>query len=106
VHEVEADTERVWQERQGLIDDVHRIAGELTAIAEDAAVRFPAEPESETTPLPELPPLPAPPARKTGGPLDDTLPQAVGDAEDDDESGDHDDDEPPPPPPPPPPASA
>jgi DivIVA domain-containing protein len=61
VHELEADAERVWQERQALIDDVNRVAGELTAVAEDAGVRFPVEPDAETTPLPELPALPAEP---------------------------------------------
>jgi DivIVA domain-containing protein len=58
VHELEADAERVWQERQALIDDVSRIAAELNALVEDAGVRYPVEPEAETTPLPELPPLP------------------------------------------------
>jgi len=62
VHDLEGDAERVWEERQGLIDDVRRIAQELTAVADDAGVRFPLEPEEETTPLPELPPV-APPAR-------------------------------------------
>jgi DivIVA domain-containing protein len=58
VHELEGDAERIWQERQSLIDDVRRIATELSAVAEDAGVRFPAEPEMETAALPELPPLP------------------------------------------------
>ena len=58
MHELEGDAERIWQERQSLIDDVRRIATELSALAEDAGVRFPAEPEMETAALPELPPLP------------------------------------------------
>jgi DivIVA domain-containing protein len=62
VHDLEGDAERVWEERQGLIDDVRRIAQELTAVADDAGVRFPLEPEEETTPLPELPAV-GPPAR-------------------------------------------
>jgi hypothetical protein len=68
----------VWQERQALIDDVRRISEELLHVAEDAGVRYPAEPAEETTPLPELPPLPeesAPPSAATGGPDDDTRPQ-------------------------------
>jgi DivIVA domain-containing protein len=96
VHELEGDAERVWQERQALIDDVRRIADELVHVAEDAGVRYPAEPAEETTPLPDLPPLPEPatppPPAATGGPDDDTRPQpAAGPAEDD----------PVPPPPPP-----
>jgi DivIVA domain-containing protein len=62
VHDLEADAERVWQERQALIDDVKKIAEELTAVADDAGVRFPVEPEEETVPIPELPPV-APPVR-------------------------------------------
>ena len=61
VQALEADAERVWDERQGLIDDVRHIAEELGAVADDAGVRFPVEPEAEPTPLPELPPIPPPP---------------------------------------------
>jgi DivIVA domain-containing protein len=76
VHELEGDAERVWQERQALIDDVRRVAEDLTHIADDAGVRFPAEPEAETAALPDLPPLPEPtPKPRTGAPDDDTRPQ-------------------------------
>lgn len=85
VQELEADAERVWQERQHLLEDVTRIAGELQHVVEDAGVRFPVEPEPETTPLPELPPLPD---AKIGSDDEDTKPQEVEDI-------------PPPPPPPP-----
>ena len=61
VQELEADAERVWEDRQGLIEDVRRIAQELAAVADDAGVRFPVEPDAEPTPLPELPPVPPPP---------------------------------------------
>ena len=93
VHELESDAERVWQERQALIDDVRRIAEELVHVADDAGVRFPAEPAEETTPLPELPPLPEPgePPPVTGGPHDDTQPHPTSEPDL---------------PPPPPPASA
>jgi chromosome segregation ATPase len=62
VQELEADAERVWEERQSLIDDIRRITEELTAVADDAGVRFPVEPEAEPTPLPDLPPVPPPSA--------------------------------------------
>jgi DivIVA domain-containing protein len=78
VHDLEADAERVWQERQALVDDVRKISEELLHVVDDAAVRFPAEPAEETTPLPELPPLPPP---GTGGPDDDTAPQPAAAAE-------------------------
>ena len=62
VHALEADAERVWEERQGLVDDVRRLAQELNAVADDAGVRFPVEPEEETVPLPEMPPTSETPA--------------------------------------------
>jgi DivIVA domain-containing protein len=74
VHELEGDAERVWQERQALIDDVTRIAAELTAVVEDAGVRYPVEPEAETTPLPELPPLPGSASKPAGAPLPEPAP--------------------------------
>jgi DivIVA domain-containing protein len=102
VHDLESDAERVWQERQALIDDVRKISEELVHIADDAGVRFPAEPAEETTQLPELPPLPdsaVPPADSPPVPIEDedTQPQPMSQPEplplDDEE-------EPPPPPPP------
>jgi DivIVA domain-containing protein len=66
VHRLDGDAEKVWQERQRLIEDVLRISRDLTALADDANVRFPAEPQAETTPLPELPPPPVPPAGTPG----------------------------------------
>ena len=60
VQALDADAERVWEERQRLIDDVRRVASELVEVADDANVRYPAEHESETSVLPELPPLPPP----------------------------------------------
>lgn len=70
VHDLEADAERVWQERQALVEDVRKIAQELTAVADDAGVRFPVEPEEETMPIPELPPV-APPVRPAPPPPPD-----------------------------------
>jgi DivIVA domain-containing protein len=55
VHELDADAEKVWEERHRLIEDVSRISAELAVLAETAAARFPAEPEVETTQLPVLP---------------------------------------------------
>jgi DivIVA domain-containing protein len=61
VEDLDADADRVWQERHRLIDDIVRLAERLTALAEDAEMRFPAEPERDKTPPPELP---APPPRR------------------------------------------
>ncbi len=55
VHELDADAEKVWEERQRLIEDVSRVSADLAMLAESASTRFPGEPEVETTPLPELP---------------------------------------------------
>jgi DivIVA domain-containing protein len=99
VHALDADAEKVWQERQRLLDDVTRISGALVALVEDAAVRFPAEPEAETTMLPELPELspagasapPPPPPAATAKPPPVPPPS--------DDGGEPDDIPPPPPPP-------
>jgi DivIVA domain-containing protein len=78
VHDLEGDAERVWQERQALIDDVRKISEELLHVAEDAGVRFPAEPVEETMPLPELPPLPPPEATEPpSSPATEPLPPAA-----------------------------
>jgi DivIVA domain-containing protein len=60
VQRLDADAERVWEERRKLIDDVQRISAELAELAADAHMRFPAEPDAETTPLPAMPPPPPP----------------------------------------------
>jgi DivIVA domain-containing protein len=61
VQALDADAERVWEERQKLIDDVRRVAAELVEVADDANVRYPSEPEIDTSVLPELPELPPEP---------------------------------------------
>lgn len=62
VQALDADAERVWEERNKLLDDVRRVAAELVEVADDANVRYPVEPEQETSVLPELPPLPPKPS--------------------------------------------
>jgi DivIVA domain-containing protein len=69
VRTLDEDAEQVWQDRKRLIDDVTRIAAELAEVADDAAGRFPAEPETDTVALevpepPEavVPEPPEPPA--------------------------------------------
>jgi DivIVA domain-containing protein len=75
VQALDADAERVWDERQKLIDDVRRVAAELLHVADDAGVRFPEEPEADTTALPELSQLPeAPPAAPPPPPPPDPEP--------------------------------
>ena len=78
IQALDADAEKVWEERQRLLEDVVRVARELTGVAEDANVRFPAEPEAETTPLPRLPdpppPPPPPPPAADGEPDPDSPP--------------------------------
>lgn len=47
VRELDADAERVWQERQRIIEVTRDLAGELERVAADASERFPAETESD-----------------------------------------------------------
>jgi DivIVA domain-containing protein len=113
VHDLEADAERVWQERQALVDDVRKISEELLHVADDAGVRFPAEPAEETAPLPDLPPLPetaaaplSPEPAKPPPVAEASVELSTDEPDDDDEAGERDAgerdaSEPPPPPPPP-----
>jgi DivIVA domain-containing protein len=49
VRELDADTDRVWAERQRIVADAEALSGQLLAVAQDAAARFPVE---ETRPFP------------------------------------------------------
>lgn len=44
VRALDNDTEKIWQERQRLIDDTRKLADTLLAVADDAEERFPPEP--------------------------------------------------------------
>jgi hypothetical protein len=63
LRQLDSDTDAVWRERGRLIDDVRIIATALVALAEDAAERFPAEPEKVGAPAP----APAPALVDLGG---------------------------------------
>ena len=43
------DTDALWQERMRLIEDAHAVAASLTALADEAAARFPGEEIEEAT---------------------------------------------------------
>ena len=45
LRELEADAERIWQERDGILDDMRDLARELEQVAAQAAERYPARPE-------------------------------------------------------------
>ncbi len=45
VRELDADTDRIWLERQRIVADAEDLAGQLTALAKVAAERFPADDE-------------------------------------------------------------
>jgi len=40
MRELEADTEAVWKERSGLLEDIHRLSGGLVDLADAAAARI------------------------------------------------------------------
>jgi cell division septum initiation protein DivIVA len=46
VRQLAIDTDALWQERMRLIEDAHAVAVSLTALADEAAARFPAEEDS------------------------------------------------------------
>ena len=43
VNDLDADTDRIWIERQRIVDDAEDLADQLLALAETAAERFPAD---------------------------------------------------------------
>ena len=62
LRDLDADIDRIWVERQRLIDDVRKLAGRLLNLADHAEERYPAE-DSEAPAgavKPSLAPVPAP----------------------------------------------
>jgi cell division initiation protein len=47
--ELDTETDRIWAERQRIVEDAQQLAGQLLALAQSAADRFPAADEPETT---------------------------------------------------------
>jgi cell division septum initiation protein DivIVA len=47
VKDLDADTDRIWLERQRIVADAEDLAGQLLAVAKTAAERFPADAEAE-----------------------------------------------------------
>ena len=58
VKQLDAETDRIWIERQRIVDDVNELAAKLTSLAESALERFPAEEPVEE-------PAASPPAGET-----------------------------------------
>jgi DivIVA domain-containing protein len=46
VRELDAETDRIWAERQRIVEDTRELAGELLTLTDSAAERFPADPAS------------------------------------------------------------
>jgi cell division septum initiation protein DivIVA len=51
IKEIDIDADRIWVERQRIIDDVRELAGSLVTLAESAAARFPADDEVVDEPI-------------------------------------------------------
>jgi cell division septum initiation protein DivIVA len=43
LHDLDAETDRIWVERQRIVDDARELAAQLTTLANGAAERFPGE---------------------------------------------------------------
>lgn len=52
LRELDTETESIWRERTRLIEDARKVANSLFTLAEEAAERFPAEPERFSGPDP------------------------------------------------------
>ncbi len=72
VKELDADTDRIWSERDRIVGDARELARQLLELADEAAARFPADEETgeiavSPAPAPATAPAPAP-AAAAGGP--------------------------------------
>jgi cell division septum initiation protein DivIVA len=89
VRDLDADTDRIWLERERIVADAEDLSAQLLALAKEAAARFPADAEAAATEAGGTTIFDAP-AAEPAGPFDDD----GGDEEltSDDEGG-HDEDE-------------
>jgi cell division septum initiation protein DivIVA len=73
LHQLDSDTDAVWQERVRLIEDVRGVASSLLSLAQDADARFPSQPEKPSV-EPAIPePVPAPEPSPADSAGDDTV---------------------------------
>jgi cell division initiation protein len=49
LQELDAETDRIWGERQRIVEDAQQLAQQLLSLAQSAAERFPAAEDTETT---------------------------------------------------------
>jgi len=75
VKELDADADRVWAERRRIVEDVRYLAGQLSALAESASKRFPAEDTGESPAVAVF--APVQPAEQLGDDVDDVTPTRV-----------------------------
>jgi F0F1-type ATP synthase membrane subunit b/b' len=75
VKDLDTDADRIWAERQRIIDDVRELASKLELVADSAAERFPADEELVETVMQTAPFVP-PESSNNGGPP--TIVHAVG----------------------------
>jgi hypothetical protein len=55
LRELDAETDRIWAERQRIVEDTRELAGELLTLTDSAANRFPADPATAATEAGVLP---------------------------------------------------
>jgi DivIVA domain-containing protein len=82
VRELDAETDRIWAERQRIVEDTRELAGELLSLTNSAADRFPADPaaaDAETAVGPAVASLPEEDVRAEPAPVEvpaeDALPE-------------------------------
>ena len=55
VKELDAETDRIWAERQRIVDDTRELARQLLSLSDSAAERFPAAEEADAPAAPDQP---------------------------------------------------
>jgi cell division septum initiation protein DivIVA len=84
VRELDAETDRIWAERHRIVEDTRELAGQLLALTDSAADRFPPDPEASVETSDMQPQDATPPehdARSDASPvevpIEDALPDGV-----------------------------
>jgi DivIVA domain-containing protein len=69
VRVLDNDADEIWRERKRLLEDVQRVADDLSELSDSASRRFAEEPTEDQPVLRELPPSPEPPSDDDTQPL-------------------------------------
>ena len=82
LRDLDAETDRIWAERDRIVEDARELAGQLTTLASEAAARFVEEDETRSESPAEEGPAAAEPPIATDSVFDEQAPEAHPDSAD------------------------